>query len=424
MAVLDHRIGRRHHLLGRLVADLHRYLVHGWERRRLVVRLQQFGALAQRVAVVRALANDVHRLPRVQADGVRDEPRVACVCGIDRPREAMRIAQAERPDFLARAARADERVVVRNPVASVVADRARRGLRGHVGNDSQDLADERVEALRVGSHREARLAGAAVAAADVKHAPVGIAWARRRIERQVPQRMDARVEGDAKQFARGAFERRVRAVRVGPFDQHALALGRPRRRDRRCRRVTVHAQAVHARVVWRVRAPERRIFDVDRVEAPVARVLGIELQADEAAGISGVERQLVEDPRVPLAAVEIEIHGELLGRLVEDVQRPVQIVDEEAAAAARFFAQRIDPREHPVGLALAVEDAGDRHRDEIGEPQRHARRVGRMQRRQTSKKKCDSRHDANDSRTSQIKNLEFGIWNLECVVTLSRRLVV
>src|SRR5207253_7745844 len=112
------------------------------------------------VAVVRALLNDVDRLPRVQADGVRDQMAV-------RPGEAMRIAQAERPDLLARAGGRHERVVVRNAVAAVLAENARRLMVRRVRNDPQDFSDERVEALRVHADAALGFARSAVAASDV-----------------------------------------------------------------------------------------------------------------------------------------------------------------------------------------------------------------------------------------------------------------
>ena len=50
----------------------------------------------------------------------------------------------------------------------------------------------------------------------------------------------------------------------------------------------------------------------------------------------------LEQARPSGESVEIEIGRELLRLLVEDVERPVEIVDEEAPAA-RLVAQEIDP---------------------------------------------------------------------------------
>src|SRR5438552_16962537 len=126
----------------------------------------------------------------------------------------MRVAQTERPDLGARASFRDEWVVVRNPVTAVLAHAARRRLLREIRNEPQNLADERVEPLRILSDAEARLAGAAVARADVHHAPLAVAGLSGRVEQEVAERMNARVVGDAHHLARGSFERRVFRVRV------------------------------------------------------------------------------------------------------------------------------------------------------------------------------------------------------------------
>ena len=61
----------------------------------------------------------------------------------------MRVAEAVGPDFPARPGHGDERIVVGNPVAAVLADRAGRGVLAQIGNDTQDFAYEVVEALRI-----------------------------------------------------------------------------------------------------------------------------------------------------------------------------------------------------------------------------------------------------------------------------------
>ena len=104
----------------------------------------------------------------------------------------------------------DERVVVRDAIAAVLADRARGRVLAQVGNDAQDLADERVEPLRIQPADVALLARAGVADADVHDAPVGIAAASGRIERHLAERMNRRWQLQPQQLARGAFERRVR----------------------------------------------------------------------------------------------------------------------------------------------------------------------------------------------------------------------
>ena len=133
-----------------LLADLHRNLVDLRQRRGRVVRLEQLVAFALRVAVVGAFVNDVDRFPGVQPDRVGDQPVVGGVGGIDRPGQPMGIAEAVRPDLLPRARRRDERIVVGNPIAAVLADRARRRVLVQIGNDAENLAFEVVEPLRVG----------------------------------------------------------------------------------------------------------------------------------------------------------------------------------------------------------------------------------------------------------------------------------
>ena len=96
-----------------------------------------------------------------------------------------------------------------------------------VGDDAQDLADERVQPLPVEAVGAARVACAAVAARHVQHAPVSIARPRGRIERHVAEWMNPAVERDAEQLAGAPFERRVRDVGVGPFDQHAFMVHGP-----------------------------------------------------------------------------------------------------------------------------------------------------------------------------------------------------
>ena len=181
--------------------------------------------------------------------------------------------------------------------------------------------------------------------ADVHDAPLGIAAPRGRIERHLAQRMDGRRELHPEQLARRAFERRVGDVAIGPLDDHGFARDAEARRDgrhgRRRRRVAGQIEAGHdagLRLGGRV---DRRVFHVDRVEDAVARVVGIEDDVDQPGGEVALEGQLREQAGTPVGAVEIEIGRERLGLLVEDVERPVQVVDEEAPAA-RLVAQEVD----------------------------------------------------------------------------------
>ena len=91
---------------------------------------------------------------------------------IDIPRQPVRIAQAVRPDLLARAGFRGKWIVIRNPVAAVFADRAVVDVLLQVGNDAQDFADEHIETLRIIANFRLLLSVAAIAGGDVEHAPV------------------------------------------------------------------------------------------------------------------------------------------------------------------------------------------------------------------------------------------------------------
>ena len=170
---------------------------------------------------------------------------------------------------------------------------------------------------------------------------------------------------------------------VGPLDDHGFArdaeAGRDRRHGRRRRRVAGQVEAGHdagLRLGGRV---DRRVFHVDRVEDAVARVVGIEDDVDEPGGEVALEGQLREQAGTPVGAVEIEIGRERPGLLVEDVERPVQVVDEEAAAA-RLVAQEVDAGQLAARV-LAVEVTRDRQLRVVGELQRRLGNGGRGRRR-------------------------------------------
>ena len=308
----------------------------------------------------------------MQTDRIRDEPVVGGVGRIDRPAQSMRIPEAIGPDFLAGSRRRDERVVVGNPVPAVVAHGARRRVLVQIGNDAKNFSFEVVEPLRVGSDRDVRrFARRAVAAFHVEHAPVGIAATRRWIEDQIPHRMAAGVELNSQQFACCTFERGVGRIRVRPLDEHALVLQRTGRSNRVRRLVTGDVQCRKPRVVWQIRAGQGRIFDVDCVEPAVARIVGIEIEAVQAVPVSLRDRQLVEDAGLPRVAVEIEVHRKLLRRLVEHIERSVQIADEESLGAADLFAQRVHAREQKVVGSFSVDEAGHRRFDVVLDVERH-----------------------------------------------------
>ena len=246
-----------------------------------------------------------------------------------------------------------------------------------IGNDAVDLADHRVEPLRVRADGLPRFARAAITAADVEHAPVSVAGPRRRVEDEIAERVNAGVELDTQQFACGSLERAVGDVGIGPFDEHAIAQDLAGRRDGLRRLVAAHVEAGRARGVGRRRRIDRRVFDVHRVEPAVLPVIRIELHAHEAVGIAGLVREAVEQSGATFAAVEIEIDRELLRRFVEDVQRAVEIVNEEPVRAAGLLAQSVRARQHPVRLAFAVELSRDRQFQivlHLEHQRRHARR--------------------------------------------------
>ena len=257
----------------------------------------------------------------------------------------MRVADAVGPDLRAGASDAHERIVSRHAVAAVVADGAGVRVLAEIRNDAEDLADERIQPLRVETVAATRITGAAIAAGNVQHAPVGVAGARGRIERDVAERMDPAVEGNAKQLAGAALEGRVRGIRVRPFDQHAFVVDRSGRRDRRGGRVAGDIEAANALVVRYGRPGQRHLLEMDGVKAAVARIVRIQLEADEAAGQTGVRRQFVEQAGADTAAVEIEVGRGALRPWVQDIERPGEIVDEEAAGRTRLLSHDIEARE-------------------------------------------------------------------------------
>ncbi len=162
--------------------------------------------------------------------------------------------------------------------------------------------------------------------------------------REIPHRMNAAVELHAHQLARGAFEDSVRYVRVRPFDHHRFVIEFSGRGDCRRRAVILHDQAGHRGVVGDERSRQRDVLHVNRVEAAIARVVGIELEADEATGKTVLGGKPIEQPGVQAAPVEVEIlDGLLVG--AQDVERPIEVVDPEAAWSRRFLADEVDPRE-------------------------------------------------------------------------------
>src|SRR5262245_35686001 len=94
----------------------------------------------------------------------------------------MGIAQAYGPDLLTRSVDRHERVVFRDAISSVLADRARRRVLAKIWNDAQDFSVQAIEPLRGETADVFLFTAARVAGADVHHTPVRIAAAGGRVE--------------------------------------------------------------------------------------------------------------------------------------------------------------------------------------------------------------------------------------------------
>ena len=78
-----------------------------------------------------------------------------------------------------------------------------------------------------------------------------------------------------------------------------------------------------------------RVFQVERVKHAVPRVIGIEDKAGETGGEVELEGEFRDQPGASAAAVEIQITGEGLLLLVEDVERPVKSLTKKRGRRAR-----------------------------------------------------------------------------------------
>ena len=375
VAVLDDRIRRHHHRAGRLFANPHRNLVDLRQRRGRVVGFEQLVAFAFPIAVVGPLVNDVDRFPCVEPDRVGDQPIVGRVGGIDGPVQPMGIAEAVGPDFRAGTRRRDERIVVGNSITAVRAHRACRRVFAQIGNDAQYFPFEVVEPLWVGPDGDVRrFSRRAVTTFHVQDPPVRIASTSRRIEDEIAERVTGGVELHAQQLAGRSFERRIGRVRIGPLDQHSLVLERARRFDRFRRRVAGDLERGETRIVGKVGAGERGILHVNGVEPAVAGVVRVQVEAVQPVSEPDLRPQLAEDAAHAFVAVEVEIDRELPGVLVQDVQRSVEVADEEALRTTDLFAQRVDSREQLLVRYFAIDQSGHRQDQEVPELQRRLRR--------------------------------------------------
>ena len=177
------------------------------------------------------------------------------------------------------------------------------------------------------------------------------------------------------QLAGRALERAVRRIPIRPLDQHDFALDPSvdgGRRDCRRRGVAGQVETSDDAGLRRGGRVSCRVLHVKRVEHAVLRVVGIEDEVGETGGEVALEGELREQARPSAAAVEIQVGREGLRLLVEDVERPVEIVDEEAAAA-RLVAQEVDARELRARVVVRVV-GGDRQRGIVLQLQRQPRR--------------------------------------------------
>jgi hypothetical protein len=285
----------------------------------------------------------------------------------------VRIAQAVGPDLLARPLEPRKRIVVGDSIPPVLADGARRRVLAEVGHDAQDLADQRIEPLGVHPADVLLLARARVARPQVHDPPVGIAASCHRIEGHLAERVDGLRLLQAQQFPRRTFERRVRGIPVLPLDEHDLSLDPAHggRRDGGRRRVTCQVQPGDRADPRRHLRVDGRVFHVERVEHAVLCVVGIEAEVDETGSEVALERELAKEPRASAGAVEVQVGREGLRLLVDDVERTVEVVDEESPAS-RLVAQEVDPGQLSSGV-LPVKLAGDGQRREIGQIERQPR---------------------------------------------------
>ena len=86
------------------------------------------------------------------------------------------------------------------------------------------------------------------------------------------------------------------------------------------------------------------------------------MKAVQAVAVSAGDEQAVEEPGPIVAPVEIEVLRELLGLLVEDVQRAVHVGDEQPRGAAGFLADRIHPGEQHLVVSFSDRLPGDGQR--------------------------------------------------------------
>ena len=84
---------------------------------------------------------------------------------------------------------------------------------------------------------------------------------------------------------------------------------------------------------------------MNRIELSVARIVGIEFKADKPACQELVDSQAVKNSGMTGQAIQVQIGGGLVRFPVQDVQRPVQVIDGDSPAPAGLLAEATDPRQ-------------------------------------------------------------------------------
>ena len=317
MRILQDRIGRPDRAAGQGVRDVDWDCVVSRDRPRFFER-PRLRAFAQRPAVVGPLADDDYRFPGQQADVEREQPRLPGLHRIDVPDQPVRVAQAEGPDFLAGSLGGRKGIVVGNPVAAVVADRARLRVFAQVGHDAQDLADQGIEPLRVDVAAIALVARSRIAGAQIHHPPIGSAGPRDGVEGQLAQRVFAATDA-----ALGAARAPCPRTSRWPGCGQSIRSARPRARfgPRSWASAPPAWSCIRQDRGWddaRLRrwpAGTIRVFHVQCVEDAVARVVGVEHEVGEARGEVALERELLEEAGPASQAIEIQVDSELPGCL-------------------------------------------------------------------------------------------------------------
>ena len=107
----------------------------------------------------------------------------------------MGIAEPEGPDLLTCAGGRAKRIVIGNAIAAVAADRACGRVLGDVGDDAENLPDQRVESLRIVARVGARrFSRGSVTAAEIEDTPLRASALSRWIKGEVGDQVGAGVE--------------------------------------------------------------------------------------------------------------------------------------------------------------------------------------------------------------------------------------